>query len=319
MPSTYYLYIQNVSVYAAERDAALAESTALKIRVAEAEERAHRYNAVMREAHESISRELDNTRASLQEHERRATQRDQQIFDLNAELERARAQIKDLHGIRDQLEQQVLAAKHDADVANRRSQALDQRELGLKRKLNQLAEDLVASEKDLATTAGNRWNLDRILAECRAELVSTRDALAAARRESEELRERHIEACNALRRERESHSRKYEAATLQIQKQISAAGVVDPSDRAGAQLREGANTQTLKLLEAVQQESDHKDASIARMLKELNRSQKQFKMLEQQNVELVSDSRRLEALNRVLQVENSVAVAAIAGRVPDFG
>ena len=336
-----------LSTVVAERDAALNEMESLETRAREAEQNADRMVDAMRQKNDAVASKLrasEDAVSTLQETlsrlEREREDHDTQISVRDEEVRRCQAASVEMKALVD-------TAEETARTSSRRAQRLQSQTLDLKRRLNQMAQDLVASEEDIKVTAQNKTHLEQSVIGLRGEVKRLRGLVQQARTESERERLAKEDVVEKLKLERRQRRREHETncrRVIGLEKQLGrklllGAGGGGGRSRAGSRgshkaedvMTEageeggggggggggGRSPMEVELLRAQREESKLKDES----LKELAG---QVKMLEGARAELAlradtlsRQCTHLEDLNQVLVAENTVCIALLGQRATD--
>ena len=314
----------SLSTVVAERDAALSEIETLEIRAREAEQNADRMVDAMRQKNDAVTTKLvaaEETvvklKGKLDLLEQEREQHDSQIKMYDAEAQRYKEESESMKEL-------IHGAEDTARTASRRAQRLQSQTLDLKRRLNQMAQDLLASEEDIKITAQNKTHLEQSVIGLRGEVKSLRGLLQAARTESERERLAKDDIVEKLKLERRQRRREHEAncqRVIELEKRqkkllLRRGGRKSSSDDTLelAQEPTGRSPMEVELLKAQREESKLKDESLRELAEQVKVSESVRLKLSQRVDTLTQQCGHLEDLNQILLAENTVCIAMLGNR-----
>jgi len=205
-----------LSTLVAERDAALSEMEVLEARAREAEKNADNMVDAMRRANDTLNTEMREARESLAEHERLVFRSNEEVEMCKATILEGRAEVEQSRVEVNVMKALAQEAEDTARKAATRAQRLESQSLDLKRRLNQLAQDLVASEQDLKVTAQNKIHLEQMVVGLRGDIKRLRATVQTTRTKAEceqlartEAEEKLAAERRTRRREHENNSRRF--------------------------------------------------------------------------------------------------------------
>ena len=322
-----------LSTVVAERDAALSEMESLETRAREAEQNADRMVDAMRQKNDSVASKLraaEDTSRALQEklariegeREHHATQ----ISERDEEVRRCQEAVEEMKVL-------VNTAEDTARNSSRRAQRLQSQTLDLKRRLNQMAQDLVASEEDIRVTAQNKTHLEQSVIGLRGEVKRVRGLLQQARTECEREGLAKADVMEKLKLERRQRRREHEAncrRVIGLEKQLGKKLLLGPGggrSRAGSRgshkaeeaslevtagVVGGRSPMEVELLRAQREESKLKDESLKELAAQVKALEGARSELSLRADTLSRQCGHLEDLNQVLLAENTVCIALLA-------
>jgi chromosome segregation ATPase len=199
-----------LSTLVAERDAALSEMEVLEARARDAEKNADNMVDAMRQANDALSADMREAQESLVQSERQVVQlrttideKDMIIRNSTTMVERSKVEMT-------KMKAEVKEAQETARKATTKKQRLESQSLDLKRRLNQLAQDLVASEDDLKITAMNKIRVEQNVIGLRKEIKKLRGNALRLKNNYDREKLHKKEVGNRLQAERKNRRREHE-------------------------------------------------------------------------------------------------------------
>lgn len=199
-----------LSTLVAERDAALSEMEVLEARARDAEKNADNMVDAMRQANDALSADMREAQESLVQSERQVVQLRTTIEEKDTIIRNSTTMVERSKVEMTKMKAEVKEAQETVRKATTKKQRLESQSLDLKRRLNQLAQDLVASEDDLKITAMNKIRVEQNVIGLRKEIKKLRGNALRLKNNYDREKLHKKEVDNRLQAERKNRRREHE-------------------------------------------------------------------------------------------------------------
>lgn len=305
----------------------LTDIEGLELRVKDAETRSSRVMDSMQQMKINLEAELEETRLRADTTHAKSTILQEESAKQLIIIDELRTAAKHAESVAAEMQTRAREAEQVATLARKRKSVLESQTLDLKRKMNQLAQDLLASDDDLRVAQQLRRNLEKLLKSTRRDMAEAKGKLKNSQRALQDEKAKRKELMRRLKVEKSNRAREHETNSQRIaslSKQLDIFRLREPSiDDAGAlvvgkkkkslaECSDSSHAVSLDLMNALQAESALKDQSLLEMADMIAHLEEQVETSRANEQSLRAKCQELEDLNRVIATENRVCVALLA-------